>query len=56
MRNAQGHEDESIPSYKLAIELDPDFAIAYELGAIYSNMQQLDLENYLGKPLSAGCT
>jgi eukaryotic-like serine/threonine-protein kinase len=48
-KRAQGHEDESIPSYKLAIELDPDFAIAYaRLGAIYSNMQQLDLsEHYL---------
>jgi DNA-binding winged helix-turn-helix (wHTH) protein/tetratricopeptide (TPR) repeat protein len=47
-KRTQGSEPESIASYKMAIELDPDFAIAYaRLGAIYSNLQQLDLsEDY----------
>jgi len=36
----QGKEAESIPSYKMAIELDPNFAIAYaRLGAVYANEQ-----------------
>jgi DNA-binding winged helix-turn-helix (wHTH) protein/tetratricopeptide (TPR) repeat protein len=43
-KRAQGQEAESIPFYKLAIELDPDFATAYaRLAAVYSNVQQFDL-------------
>ena len=37
-KRAQGQEFESIPNYKLAIDLDPQFALAYaRLGTIYSN-------------------
>ncbi|HEV1286363.1 MAG TPA: protein kinase [Bryobacteraceae bacterium] len=36
----QGKEADSILSYKMAIELDPNFAIAYaRLGAVYANEQ-----------------
>jgi len=50
-KRAQGEEAESIPSYKLAIELDPDFAIAYaRLAAVHTNLQQPDLgDEYLQK-------
>ncbi|MGB7467679.1 MAG: protein kinase, partial [Candidatus Acidiferrum sp.] len=48
-KRAQGQEAESAPFYKMAIELDPDFAIAYaRLAAVYSNIQQVDLaDEYL---------
>jgi serine/threonine protein kinase/tetratricopeptide (TPR) repeat protein len=48
---AQGKEAESITFYKMAIELDPDFAIPYaRLAAVYSNIQQVDLaDDYLRK-------
>jgi tetratricopeptide (TPR) repeat protein/predicted Ser/Thr protein kinase len=48
---AQGKEAESIDFYKMAIELDPDFAISYaRLAAVYSNIQQVDLAgDYLRK-------
>jgi DNA-binding winged helix-turn-helix (wHTH) protein/tetratricopeptide (TPR) repeat protein len=48
---AQGHDAESIASYKMATELDPDFAIAYaRLAALYSNLQQSVLaDDYLRK-------
>jgi eukaryotic-like serine/threonine-protein kinase len=40
-RRAAGLENESLPFYKLAAELDPNFAIAYvRLGAIYSNSHE----------------
>jgi DNA-binding winged helix-turn-helix (wHTH) protein/tetratricopeptide (TPR) repeat protein len=43
-KRAQGKDGESIPSYKMAIELDPEFAIAYaRLGVVYDNMQQAAL-------------
>jgi DNA-binding winged helix-turn-helix (wHTH) protein/tetratricopeptide (TPR) repeat protein len=43
-KRAQGQEAESIPFYKLAIELDPDFAMAYaRLGVVYGNLDQVDL-------------
>ena len=47
----QGGEAESIPSYKMAIELDPNFAIAYaRLGAVYANEQSGVLsEEYVRK-------
>jgi tetratricopeptide (TPR) repeat protein len=47
----QGQEAESISPYKMAIELDPNFAIAYaRLGTVYAN-EQSDLlsEEYLRK-------
>ena len=49
-KRAQGQDAESVPSYKMAIELDPDFAIAYaRLGAVYSNLQEFALgDEYLG--------
>ena len=48
---AQGHDAESIPSYKMAIELDPDFAMAYAgLGGVNANLQQPDVAaGYLRK-------
>lgn len=40
-RRSQGKDEESIQFYKLAIDLDPEFAIAYaRLGAVYSNLNQ----------------
>ena len=50
-KRAQGQEAESVPSYKMAIELDPDFAIAYaRLAAVYGNLQQPALgDEYLRK-------
>jgi DNA-binding winged helix-turn-helix (wHTH) protein/tetratricopeptide (TPR) repeat protein len=37
-------EEESVSFYRMAVELDPNFAIAYaRLGAIYRNLDQLDL-------------
>ncbi|MCH7986712.1 MAG: tetratricopeptide repeat protein, partial [Acidobacteria bacterium] len=38
-QRAKGIEEESIPLFKRAIELDPNFAVAYaRLGAVYGNM------------------
>ena len=50
-KRVQGQEVESIPFYKMAIELDPDFAIAYaRLAAVHTNLQQPDLgDEYLQK-------
>jgi DNA-binding winged helix-turn-helix (wHTH) protein/tetratricopeptide (TPR) repeat protein len=50
-KRAQGSEAESVPFYKMAIELDPDFAIAYaRLGAVYNNLNQPDLsDEYMQK-------
>jgi DNA-binding winged helix-turn-helix (wHTH) protein/tetratricopeptide (TPR) repeat protein len=50
-KRAQGQDAESVPSYKMAIELDPDFAIAYaRLAAVYHNLQQPALgDEYLRK-------
>jgi eukaryotic-like serine/threonine-protein kinase len=37
-------EEESVTFYRMAVELDPNFAIAYaRLGAIYRNLQQSEL-------------
>jgi serine/threonine protein kinase/tetratricopeptide (TPR) repeat protein len=45
-KRAQGQEAESIPSYKMAIELDPDFAIAYaRLAATHRNLNERILAN-----------
>ncbi|HYA24975.1 MAG TPA: winged helix-turn-helix domain-containing protein [Terriglobales bacterium] len=50
-KRAHGQDAESIPFYKMAIDLDPDFAIAYaRLGAVYRNLQQRQLsDEYLRK-------
>jgi DNA-binding winged helix-turn-helix (wHTH) protein/tetratricopeptide (TPR) repeat protein len=43
-KRAQGQEAETVPFYKMAIELDPDFAMAYaRLGVVYGNLDQRDL-------------
>ncbi len=43
-KRLQDQEQESIGFYRMAIELDPDFAIAYaRLGAIYRNLSQGEL-------------
>jgi DNA-binding winged helix-turn-helix (wHTH) protein/tetratricopeptide (TPR) repeat protein len=45
-KRAQGGEADSVPFYKMAIELDPDFAIAYaRLGTVYGNLNQMDLSD-----------
>jgi eukaryotic-like serine/threonine-protein kinase len=39
----RGLDSEAIPGYKLATDLDPNFALAYaRLGVLYSNAQELD--------------
>jgi tetratricopeptide (TPR) repeat protein len=50
-QRARGEELSSIPFYKRAIELDPNFALAYaRLGAVYSNMSEPELsEQYQTK-------
>lgn len=50
-KRSHGQDEESIPSYKMAIDLDPEFAIAYaRLGAIYINLQQYAFsDEYLKK-------
>lgn len=43
-KRAQGKEEESIPFYIMAIELDPNFAMAYaRLGTVLGNLYQPDL-------------
>ncbi len=50
-KRAQGQDAESVPYYKMAIELDPDFAIAYaRLASVYGNLQQPALDDeYMSK-------
>jgi DNA-binding winged helix-turn-helix (wHTH) protein/tetratricopeptide (TPR) repeat protein len=50
-KRAHGQDQESVPFYKMAIDLDPEFAIAYaRLGAVYINFQQKELsDDYLKK-------
>ena len=49
-KRAQGQEAESIPYYKMAIELDPNFAIAYSrLGAVYRDVGQYSLADQYQK-------
>jgi len=50
-KRAQGKESESLPDYKLATELDPDFAMAYaRLAAVSGNLGQVDnADSYLRK-------
>ena len=50
-KRAQGKEGESLPDYKLASELDPDFAMAYaRLAAVSTSLNQVDLaDEYLRK-------
>jgi DNA-binding winged helix-turn-helix (wHTH) protein/tetratricopeptide (TPR) repeat protein len=43
-KRAQGQEAESVPFFKMAIDLDPDFATAYTgLGSVNANLQQPDV-------------
>ena len=50
-KRANGQEFEAIQDYKLAVDLDPQFALAYaRLGAIYSNAAELTQSaNYFKK-------
>jgi eukaryotic-like serine/threonine-protein kinase len=43
VKHSAGADFEAIPLYKHAVELDPNFAMAYaRLGAAYSNLNQID--------------
>ncbi len=43
-KHAMGDELGAVPNYQRAIELDPNFAMAYaRLGAVYNNLQQTQL-------------
>ena len=45
-KRAHGGDAESVPFYKMAIDLDPNFAIAYaRLGTVYDNLTRIDLGN-----------
>jgi tetratricopeptide (TPR) repeat protein len=50
-KRAHGEDTESITFYKMAIDLDPNFAIAYaRLGTIYTNLAQVELaDEYMRK-------
>jgi DNA-binding winged helix-turn-helix (wHTH) protein/tetratricopeptide (TPR) repeat protein len=50
-KRAQGLETESVPFYKMAIDLDADFAMAYaRLGTVYGNVNEPDRgDEYLRK-------
>jgi serine/threonine protein kinase/tetratricopeptide (TPR) repeat protein len=44
MKHNVGDELAAIPNYQRAVEIDPNFAMAYaRLGAVYHNLQQTDL-------------
>ena len=46
-----GHDDEAVPFFKKAVEIDPNFAMAYaRLAVLYTNRNQLDIgEQYAQK-------
>lgn len=45
-KRVKGQEADSIPFFKRAIELDPDFAMAYgSLGVVYENLGEQELAN-----------
>jgi eukaryotic-like serine/threonine-protein kinase len=50
-KRIRGDEAESVTSYRMAVELDPNFAIAYaRIGAVYHNLEEIELGNeYLKK-------
>ena len=50
-QRARGLDGQSVPFYKMAIDLDPDFAVAYaRLGAVYGNLANSALaDEYLTK-------
>jgi len=50
-QRARGLDGQSVPFYKMAIDLDPDFAVAYaRLGAVYGNLANSALaDDYLTK-------
>jgi tetratricopeptide (TPR) repeat protein/DNA-binding winged helix-turn-helix (wHTH) protein len=42
-KRAEGKDYDAIPLYKIAVDLDPGFALAYgRLGTIYANAQEID--------------
>src|SRR5262249_24081066 len=46
MKHGEGDEFGAIPNYKRAVELDPNFAMAYaRLGAVYNNLGQTALSD-----------
>ncbi len=50
VKHGTGADFEAIPFYKHAIELDPNFAMAYaRLGTIYSNLNQMDVSEQYRK-------
>ncbi|MFI5072149.1 MAG: protein kinase [Terriglobales bacterium] len=49
-KHSAGADFDAIPFYKHAIELDPNFAMAYaRLGTIYSNLNQMDVSEQYRK-------
>ena len=49
-KRAQNKETEAIPLYKMAIDLDPNFAISYaRLGAIYADLSERTLADHYMK-------
>jgi serine/threonine protein kinase/tetratricopeptide (TPR) repeat protein len=50
VKHSAGADFEAIPFYKRAVELDPNFAMAYaRLGTIYGNLSQTDLSEQYRK-------
>ena len=50
VKHGAGADFEAIPFYKHAVELDPNFAMAYaRLGTIYSNLNQMDVSEQYRK-------
>ncbi len=50
LHSAQGEDLASIPFYQRAIELDPNFALAYgRLGTVYANLNQLEIAGRYSK-------
>jgi len=51
VKHSSGYDLDAVPLYKRAVELDPNFALAYaRLGTVYSNFGQMDIsEQYRNK-------
>jgi tetratricopeptide (TPR) repeat protein len=50
LHSPQGEDLASIPFYQRAIEIDPNFALAYgRLAAVYANLNQLELAEHYSK-------
>ena len=57
MKHAEGEELGAIPHYQQAIELDPNFAMAYaRLGTVYLNLGQSQLRKITGRRLLSCAT